>query len=89
MDVSSSETPELVRWLDAHFWHEAEFVAKSSALIRELDARLLEVLPRNDTVRRAWLERISHYQRPLAGGSRFLWLTPEEAAALSPITTNN
>jgi hypothetical protein len=43
---------------------------------------MIEALPPDDSIRRAWLQRIPHYQRQLAGGSRLLWLTASEAAQL-------
>ena len=41
--------------------------------LRALDAQLLAALPPEDTARRTWLQRISHYQRNAPGGSRIVW----------------
>ncbi len=82
LDCTSEPVDDLLTaWLAARNWSEATLPAAS---LRNLDAELLEALPSDDTVRRRWLQRIAHYQRPTAGAARLLWLTPEEQAALAP-----
>lgn len=82
-EVSASQTPELTAWLASRSWSVNEFTAETTAALRALDARLLKALPPDDNIRRAWLQRIAHYQRPTANGARLLWLTPAEAAQLA------
>jgi hypothetical protein len=71
-------TAELTAWLAARNWSESTVASSPERSLRTLDAELLASLPANDTVRRTWLQRISHYQRPTIGGSRLTWLTPAE-----------
>ncbi len=72
---------ELQRWLEQHGWAETVLPAASTARLREMDARLLEMLPEADTVRRAWVQRIARYQRPVPGDARVVWLAEVERAA--------
>jgi urocanate hydratase len=72
----------LAPWLAARNWSEVNLPAASTSDLRSLDLRLLEVLPPEDTLRRRWLQRIPHYQRPSTTPARVLWLTPAEQAAL-------
>jgi urocanate hydratase len=65
----------LADWLAARNWSEIEVPAPS---LSTLDA----LLPPGDTLRRRWLQRIPHYQRPTPGTPRLLWLTPAERATL-------
>jgi urocanate hydratase len=81
-EVSSSPTTELTAWLASRSWSAHEFTADTTAALRTLDTRLLEALPPDDSLRRVWLQRITHYQRPTANSARILWLTPAEAAQL-------
>ena len=66
-------TPHLTAWLAARGWSETTRTASPEASLRTLDAQFLATLPPADTVRRTWLQRISHYQRPTADGSRVFW----------------
>jgi urocanate hydratase len=81
-EVSSSQTAELTAWLASRSWFVYEFTSETPAALRALDARLLDTLTPDDSIRRAWLQRITHYQRPAANSQRLLWLTPAEAAQL-------
>jgi hypothetical protein len=72
----------LSNWLDARGWVEGVLPVASTGALRAMDVKLLGLLAGEDKVRRAWLERIAHYQRPVAGGSRVVWLTAAERAAL-------
>jgi urocanate hydratase len=69
-------------WLWERGWIEVVLERATTQDLRELDARLLALLPDRDAVRRAWVQRIAHYQRPMAGGSRVMWLTATERASL-------
>jgi urocanate hydratase len=82
LDVSSSQTTELTAWLASRSWSVHEFTAETTVALRALDTRLLDAMPPDDSIRRAWLKRITHYQRPTAGGLRLLWLTAEEKRML-------
>jgi hypothetical protein len=55
----------------------------TTAELRELDARLLAMLPEGEAVRRVWVERIAHYQRAVAGGARVVWLMAAERDGLA------
>jgi urocanate hydratase len=88
-EVERASAPEeeppllaLAPWLEARNWSEIILPAESTSELRALDLRILEVLPAEDTLRRRWLQRISHYQRPSTTPARVLWLTPAEAANL-------
>jgi urocanate hydratase len=81
-EVSSSQTPELTAWLASRSWSVNEFTAETTAALRTLDTRLLEALSLHDSIRRTWLQRITHYQRHAANSTRLVWLTPAEAAPL-------
>jgi urocanate hydratase len=80
--VSSSQSAKLTEWLAARSWFTNEFAADTTAALRKLDTHLLTALPPDDCIRRAWLQRIAHYQRPTANSLRHIWLTPAEAAQL-------
>ncbi len=71
----------LQRWLDQRGWSEVELAAATAAGLREVDARLLAMLPEGDKVRRAWVQRIARYQRSAPGGARVMWLTQAERTA--------
>jgi urocanate hydratase len=82
LDVEAAQAPAgvaLQQWLAARGWSEQTLPAATTADLRALDARLLETLPPDDTVRRAWLQRIPHYQRPTPNSARVLWLSSTEA----------
>jgi urocanate hydratase len=69
------EQSELLEgWLVERSWSEVVLPAATTAELREMDARLLGMLP--DALRRAWVQRIGRYQR--SGGMRVVWLTEEE-----------
>ncbi|MGA8938716.1 MAG: hypothetical protein WB439_06080 [Acidobacteriaceae bacterium] len=78
--VQTAPSPELERWLRERGWAEVAIEFATTAELRELDARLLRQLPEGDRVRRAWVQRIAHYQRPAPGGARVAWLTEAERA---------
>lgn len=67
-------TPLLASWLQARGWSETIHPSTPEVPLRALDAQILAALPPDDTVRRLWLQRISHYQRSAPGGSRVVWL---------------
>ncbi len=73
-------SPELQSWLSRHGWDEMVLAAQTTAGLRELDARLLAMLPERDQVRRAWVQRIARYQRPAPSEVRVVWLTEAERA---------
>jgi urocanate hydratase len=81
LEVTSNIT-SLTSWLAARTWSEVILPAASTSDLRALDLRLFEILPPGDTIRRRWLQRIPHYQRPSTTPARVLWLTPAEQAAL-------
>lgn len=68
-------------WLEERGWVEGVHEAATTGALRAVDVKLLGLL--EDKVRRAWVERIAHYQRPVAGGARVVWLTAAERAALA------
>jgi hypothetical protein len=69
--------------LDRKRHYEYFFAAGSSAALRSLDANLLNALPQNDTVRRRWLERISHYLRTDRDWGRWIWLSETEVQEIA------
>ncbi len=69
---------ELTEWLRERGWMEVAIERATTAELRELDARLLDRLPEGDAVRRAWVRRIGHYQRPAPAESRVVWLAEDE-----------
>ena len=71
----------LQSWLSDRELTEAVLERGTLAEIRDLDTRLLEVVP--EGLRRTWVQRIGHYQRASAGGGRVLWLTEAERATLA------
>ncbi len=75
-------SPGLQRWLNRNGWSETTLAAQTTTGLRELDARLLAMLPERDNVRRAWVQRIARYQRSSPGGARMVWLTEAERASL-------
>lgn len=78
-----SERSDLLRgWLAERGWSETMLEAATASELRELDARLIKLLPAADRLRRTWLQRIGHYQRVSGGGVRMVWLTEAERAAL-------
>jgi urocanate hydratase len=78
----NSESSQLVTWLTERSFFETTLSAASSSEMREIDARLLSILPEEDRVRRAWVQRIGHYQRGLGGGQRVVWLAENERSGL-------
>jgi urocanate hydratase len=80
LDYTAPIDDLLTPMLAARNWSEVTIPAPS---LRILDAQLLTLLPPDDTLRRRWLERIAHYQRPTPGTPRLLWLTPEETVAVA------
>lgn len=75
-------THELAAWLHTRQWLSVVLECATTAQLRQLDARLLSLLPEGDELRRTWLQRIAHYQRPAPGGARVVWLTEAERAEL-------
>lgn len=58
--------------------YECCFPATDAARLREIDARLLTLIPAEDVVRRRWIERIPKYLRDARTGGRWIWLNEEE-----------
>jgi urocanate hydratase len=75
------ESERLARWLGERGWTEVVLEGKTTAEVREMDARLVTIL--QDPVRRTWVQRIGHYQRVAAEGARVVWLTQPERAAMA------
>jgi hypothetical protein len=75
-------TAHLAAWLAERGWSEQVRSSSAERPLRVVDAGLLAGLTAEDTVRRTWVQRISHYQRADAGAVRVVWL----AAAESPAT---
>jgi len=71
-------TPELTAWLAARGWMESVITSTSEHSLRTVDAEFLTALAPDDTVRRTWVQRISHYQRAVPGGCRVLWTNSAE-----------
>ena len=78
----AAPSERLAGWLVERGWSEAVLEAATSSALREMDAQLLALLPATDALRRTWLQRIAHYQRPSAGGVRVVWLTAAERAVV-------
>lgn len=72
----------LEEWLMERGWSEIVLERAMNSELRELDARLLALLPDGEAQRRTWVQRIAHYQRPEPGGARVVWLTEAERAAV-------
>jgi len=68
--VAQSEV--LARWLAERGWSERVFEAGTAAEMRAVDARVMEGLAVEDSVRRLWVQRISQYQR--GSGGRVVWV---------------
>ena len=73
------EGDELVGWLGERGWMEVVLEGATTAAVREVDARLVAMLP--EGLRRTWVQRIGHYQRVLGAGARVVWLTEVERAS--------
>jgi urocanate hydratase len=73
----------LANWLTAHAL--TEILIDPFTNLRALDEQLLALLPAEDIIRRHWLQRISHYQRPTAGTPRVLWITPTEQPMIAKL----
>ncbi len=67
-------------WLRERGWSEVMLERTTTAEMRELDGELMAKLP--EGLRHTWVERIAHYQRTIAGGSRVVWLTEAERATV-------
>jgi len=61
--------------------HELFIATKTPTKLREADERILRMLPKDETVRRRWIERASHYLRSASEG-RWANLTGGEAFLL-------
>lgn len=72
----------LEAWLNERGWSEVVLEHATTAELRDLDSRLLAMLPEVETQRRTWVQRIAHYQRPGPGGARVVWLTEHERRAV-------
>jgi urocanate hydratase len=77
----TAPTETLSHWLSAQSLTETPIEPTTN--LRVLDEKLLAQIPAEDTVRRTWLQRIAHYQRPTPQTPRILWLTPAESQALT------
>ena len=84
MLLGPEPSDELKGWLASRGWSDAVLRAKSTAELREMDARVLAVLPADDAVRRAWVQRIGHYHLATAGSERVVWLTSDERVRVGP-----
>ena len=80
-DVVVVPSARLEAWLVEQGWSEVVLERATTAELRELDARLLALLPEGEAHRRTWVQRIAHYQRPAPGGARVVWLTEAERKA--------
>jgi urocanate hydratase len=72
----------LQHWLTHHHWTEATLEAATLSELRTLEAQTLAAIPQDDNLRRTWLQRIAHYQRPAPGSARSVWLSSAERDAL-------
>jgi hypothetical protein len=70
----------LTTWLTERGWFEVVLERPTMADMRELDTRLVSLL--TEGPRHTWVQRIAHYQRAVAGGSRVVWLTDVERESL-------
>jgi len=68
----------LTAWLAERCWLEMELETTTPVELRAIDSALLETLPADDEVRRRWIQRISHYQRPTPRGVRWVWSQASE-----------
>jgi urocanate hydratase len=75
-------SPRLEEWLRQREWSEVVLERATMAELRELDVRLLALLPEGEARRPTWVQRIAHYQRPAPGGARIIWLTEAECRAM-------
>lgn len=80
LEVSGGMEEGLEGWLVERGWSEVVLEGATTAAVREMDARLVGMLP--EGLRRVWVERIGHYQRVVAGGGRVVWLTEGERVEL-------
>jgi hypothetical protein len=59
------------------------FAAQDAAGLRDIDARLLAMLPAEDQVRRPWIQRAPQFLREARTAGRWIWLSEDEVAALA------
>lgn len=59
------------------------FAAQDVVGLRDIDARLLAMLPAEDRVRRHWMQRAPQFLREARAGGRWIWLSEDEVAALA------
>lgn len=71
------------QWLKEHNFLDSVLAVADISELRDLDERLLQIVPASDSGRLQWLRRISHYQRPRAAAGRVVWLTPQELQIIS------
>jgi urocanate hydratase len=71
-------TAHLSAWLAARGWSEQVQSSSAERPLRVVDAELLAAFPSEDSVRKTWVQRISHYQRPMPAAARVLWLAALE-----------
>jgi hypothetical protein len=62
---------------------ELFFAARGADELQRFDAALLDVLPAGDVARPRWIRRLPQYLREARSGGRWIWLSPQERAALA------
>jgi hypothetical protein len=62
---------------------ELFFAARGAGELQRFDAALLDVLPAGDVARPRWIRRLPQYLREARSGGRWIWLSPQERAALA------
>jgi Urocanase Rossmann-like domain len=75
------DEPRLTAWLAGRGWTKVSSKADGTAL-KAWNERLLEVLPKEDEVRRRWLRRLPLYMRFARNGVHYVWLSAEEEQAI-------
>jgi urocanate hydratase len=82
-DEVSGSSGLLEQWLSERGWSGVVLEGATPAAIRALDTQLMKMLP--EGLRRVWVQRISHYQRPAPGDARVVWLTEAERVAMGAV----
>jgi hypothetical protein len=62
---------------------EVYLAAPTVAALRDIDEKLLAILPPDDIIRRRWIQRVPKYLHEARSGGRWVWLSEGEQKQLS------
>ena len=80
LDRDSAQSPPPAVILNGKRYSEFYLSARNTAELRELNRKLLEMIPVDDLVRRRWIQRSPHYLRGAQIAGVWTWLSDEEHA---------